>query len=291
MMRLDIYAHCAIDNILVAGSEYEQIGGSACYCGYAARRFKFDVNLHTRFGSDFPSKQYLDDKQIQYTDALSNAATTRFKINVKGVTRDLHLQNKCDAIPYTKSESDGIIISPIFDELAIDTYNMIKKDSKFVFLDPQGFMRRIDSENKVFLEKTNIDLSEISAIKVNPQEIQPLAGDVGVAGMKMLQKKGVSYVLHTDTINVSMLDGDRLYSLKLPKLQVHDTTGIGDIFSATFACTMLKENDSLWALCFAAGSAQAAIETEAVGLDKVPQRGATSTNASYFYNMIDFKQV
>jgi sugar/nucleoside kinase (ribokinase family) len=88
-----------------------------------------------------------------------------------------------------------------------------------------------------------------------------------------------------------MLVKDKLYSITLPNLELYDTTGIGDIFCSTFCCTMLKEKDFFWALCFAGGAAQAAIESKEIGLEKIPAKGAIETNASYFYNQIKFKQV
>ena len=51
-------------------------------------------------------------------------------------------------------------------------------------------------------------------------------------------------------------------------MNLFDTTGVGDIFCATFCCTMLREKDFLWALSFAGGAAQAALETKNFGLDK-----------------------
>ncbi len=109
--------------------------------------------------------------------------------------------------------------------------------------------------------------------------------------MKNLQSKGVEHVIVTDKREISMLVKDKLYSITLPKLELFDTTGIGDIFCSTFCCTMLKEKDFFWALCFAGGSAQAAIESKLFGLDKIPKKGTTETNAAYFYNQVKFKQV
>ena len=48
-MKLAIFGHCAIDTITINNQNYEQIGGSACYCGITARQFKFDVDLFTKF--------------------------------------------------------------------------------------------------------------------------------------------------------------------------------------------------------------------------------------------------
>ena len=65
-MKLAVFAHCAIDtHCYIDGSNYEQIGGSACYCGITARQFKFDVDLFTKFGPDFP-KQYLTENKINF---------------------------------------------------------------------------------------------------------------------------------------------------------------------------------------------------------------------------------
>ena len=65
----------------------------------------------------------------------------------------------------------------------------------------------------------------------------------------------------------------------MPDIELNDTTGIGDIFSATFCCTMLKEKDILWALSFAGGAAQAALESGQIGLEKIPSKGAIESNA------------
>ncbi len=290
-MKLDIYAHCTIDDIHIGDSKYQQVGGSACYCSHAARKFKFDVNLHTKFGDDFSSADYLDAHKIQHDDSLASIPTTQFKINIDGTERQLYIANRCEPISYTESKSDGVIVNPVMDEISSETFDKIKGNSKFVFLDPQGFLRRVDAESRIFLEKTDIDLLGVTAIKANVEEMEKLVGRSDIEGMKKLQKLGVKYVLCTNKTQISMLDGNRMYSLKIPNKEVYDTTGIGDIFGAIFTCTILKERDSLWALCFAGGSVQAALETKQIGLQKIPEKGAVSTNASYFYNMLDFKQV
>ena len=111
------------------------------------------------------------------------------------------------------------------------------------------------------------------------------------AGMKELQKKGIQNVILTNKQNISLLSNDKIYTIKLPNLELFDTTGVGDIFSATFCCTMIKENDILWALSFAGGAAQAALESKQIGLEKIPSKGAVETNAYYFYNTIKFRQI
>lgn len=290
-MKLSIISHCVLDTIVIGSSQYEQVGGPPCYCGLTAKKFRFDVDLFTKFGSDFPYQDYLVKNKILFQNSISNLPTTRFKIIIHNSDRTLYLENKCEPIEYHDFDSDGTLISPVFDEISKETFEKIKKNSKFVFLDPQGFLRRIDSQKKIFLSNTELNFSNISSIKVNQEELPHLVGTSDIAGLKILQQKGINYVLFTNKVEISMLDRDRIYSLTLPNKQVYDTTGVGDIFSATFCATFLKEKDSLWAFCFAGGAAQSALESKEVGLNKIPEKGEVETNASYFYNMVKFKQV
>jgi sugar/nucleoside kinase (ribokinase family) len=290
-MKIALFSHCAIDTITIDGSNYEQIGGAACYGGLTAKKFKFDVELVTKFGSDFPHKQYLTDNEINFDNALSEKNTTKFSINIVGSDRTLILENQCEPIEYAKINADGFIVSPIFHEISPETFEKIKRDSNFLFLDPQGFLRQTNSEKEIFLADTDVDLSNVSAIKVNPEEAQHLVGSSNIESLGLLQKKGVEHVILTNKTEVSMLVKDRIYSITLPNKKIHDTTGIGDIFCAAFCCTMLKEKDFLWALCFAGGAVQAALNSNDVGLLKIPKKSTIETNASYFYNLMNYRSI
>lgn len=289
-MKLALFSHCAIDTITIDGTSYEQIGGAACYGGLTARQLKFDVELYTKYGRDFPI-QYLTQNKINFNNALSDKLTTRFAINIAGSDRTLKLLNECDPIDYPQINADGSLVTPIFHEISADTFAKIKKDSSFTLVDPQGFLRRVDSEKNVFLENTELDLSNVTAIKVNPEESERIVSGSHDDMMIALQKKGVQYVIFTNKTEVSLLVKDKIYSITLPNKEIYDTTGIGDIFCATFCCTMLKEKDFLWALCFSGGSAQAALDSKQVGLLKIPQKSAIETNASYFYNLVKYRLV
>ncbi len=290
-MKLAIFSHCTIDTITIGGNNYEQIGGAACYSGITAKQFKFDVDLFTKFGPDFP-KQYLTEHKINLMNSESEKNTTKFGISITGSSdRTLKLENECEPIGIFDSSADGHLASPIYHEISDDAFKKIKNDSNFLFVDPQGFLRRKDSQNNIFLEKTDLDLSRVNAIKVNPEESQQIVNGTRDEMMLALQKKGVEYVLLTDKSDVSLLVKDKIYSITLPNIQIHDTTGIGDIFCSAFICTMLKEKDFLWALCFAGGAAQAALESNNVGLQKIPKKGTIQTNASYFYNLVKFRDL
>jgi sugar/nucleoside kinase (ribokinase family) len=289
-MKIAVFSHCTIDSIVIGNSTNDVPGGPGCYCSLTVKNQKFDTQLYTKFGNDFP-KEILEKKNINFENTASEKPTTHFKITINGSDRTLSLLNECEPIEYSSINADGVIISPVFHEISNDVYQKIQNDSNFILLDPQGFLRRTDSEKKIFLEQTDIELSKISAIKTSPDELYSLTNDSGIDGMKKLQSKGVKHVILTNKRDISMLVEDKLYSITLPKLELFDTTGLGDIFCSAFCCTMLKEKDFFWALCFGGGAAQAAIESKKFGLDKVPAKGSTETNAAYFYNQVKFKQV
>jgi len=289
-MKLTLFSHCAIDTITLNGLTYEQIGGAACYGGITARNFNFNVDLYTKFGKDFP-EQYLTQNNIHFENALSDKSTTRFGINISGSDRTLKLLNECEPIEYFPINSDCSLITPIFHEISHELFEKIKKDSIFTLVDPQGFLRQVDSEKNVFLKNTELDLTNVNAIKVNPEESQRIVSGTNDEMMVALQKKGIEYVIFTNKTEVALLVKDKIYSITLPNKEIYDSTGIGDIFCSTFCCTMLKEKDFLWALCFAGGSAQAALDSKQIGLQKIPQKNVIETNASYFYNLVKYRSI
>ena len=290
-MKIGIYSHCTIDTIIHGNNTYEVPGGPACYCSLTARKQKFDVNLSTKYGADFPLTDSLLENKIRIEDKLSTSDTTRFKIVLNDSDRKLFIQNKCEPLEFLDEDCNGIIISPVFDEITNELFKKIKKSSDFILLDPQGFLRRHNSENLIILKETKLDLDSISAIKVSPNELFALTGANDDAALLSLQKLGVENVIFTNKQNISLLVKDKIYSIRLPNLELFDTTGVGDIFCATFCCTMLREKDFLWALSFAGGAAQAALETKKFGINKIPEKGAVENNGSYFYNMVQFRQI
>src|SRR5574338_849877 len=205
-MKVAIFSHCTIDEITQNGTTVETAGGPACYCGLTAKNMKFEIDLHTKAGADFSFKTLLEKKGIFLSQSsISEKPTTRFLLNISGTERELYLKTKCDPIESIKSDADGSIISPVFDEISEDTLDSIKENSDFTLLDPQGYLRRVADDNKIFFEKTMMDLSKITAIKSDPDEAFYLTGLKEKEAMISLQKKGVKHVLYTNKQNITML--------------------------------------------------------------------------------------
>lgn len=296
-----MYGHCTIDTIAAGGDAEETAGGSACYCGMTAAKFGFDAELHTRYGPDFPAA-VLDGaggRARPLPGASVGSPTTRFSIEVAdgGASRTLSMRCACDEIPFEASDADGTVVSPLAGEVSGRTLGLVigaaAAAGRPVLVDVQGFVRQAaPGGGPVSLGPSGVGLSGASAVKAGGGELECVSGGAsGEEGMLAVQRAGAERVLHSDGGAVRMLSGDRMYSLSLPLRSARDTTGAGDILAAAFLCTLIRERDDLWALCFGAGAAQAALESARMGLGKVPERRKAESNASYFYNTVKFKGV
>jgi sugar/nucleoside kinase (ribokinase family) len=302
-LKIGIASHIVLDTIKGAdGGVSESVGGPPCYCGLTARRFGFGVDLATRVGRDLPSKarRMLRDNDLIMSDRqVADAPTTRFSLISEGESRRLVLGAKCDPLAVDdikEMKVDCWIASPVIDEVPPGVLAAIKQSrgkKDFVMFDPQGYMRQVGSGGQItLLNRLDIDLSGITAIKVDSQEMSALTGGLsGVGGMQALQSKGVRFVVSTEHRIIHLLYEKTHYWIKMQDIDTPDSTGAGDILCAAFCCSYLKEKDPLWAICFGAGAVRAALETQEVGLGKIPTMSKIEQSASYFYNTVGFKQL
>lgn len=301
-MKVAILSNLVVDEIVSRDMKSSQsLGGPAAYCGITASKFGFDTTLFTHFGKDLDTKylEYLKKQGISFnvTNSL-DLPTTRFILRNFENDRELILESKCSALDIEEiksAKSDCWIISPVFDEVSLDILQYLassREKNQFIMLDPQGYTRSVDSAGRISI-RSNIDIpiSSVNGIKLDSQEISCFTNGLqGIDGMKKIHSKyKIDYVLYTEDQIIHLLERERRYWLKLPKIDTSDSTGLGDIIVSSFACTIVKEKDSVWAFCFAAGALTAALQTKEVGIKKIPSRSAIEENASYYYNIMNYE--
>jgi sugar/nucleoside kinase (ribokinase family) len=267
-----------------------------------SQKFGFEATLITNVGADFPDYAYALlvktglDKGVM---KVNGAQTTRFSIMNIGDQRKMILRAKCSPIEPARTgdvKADCWLVSPITDEISLETLDLIKRNkdkNEFLMLDPQGFLRTVDGDGMItFASRFRIPLTGINAIKVDAQEIAAMAdGLTGIEGMRHLQRLGVEYVLGTEVRLISLLHKDTVYWIKMQDIETPDNTGAGDILTASFCCSLLRDKDPVWAISFAAGAVRAALETNMTGIGKIPSMSKIEQNASYFYNTLGFRQL
>ena len=301
-MNVAILSNIVIDEIVSRDRNSSQsLGGPAAYCGVTARKFGFDTTLFTHFGNDLDLQyiEYLKNQGVSFNNLQpSTLPTTRFVLKNFETDRELTLQSKC--IPIDIEEIKNVkancwLISPVFDEVPLDILQYLvtsRKEKQFVMLDPQGYTRTVDSEGRVSIrKKMDIPIHNVDGIKLDSQEISCFTNGLqGMEGMKKIRSfYGIKYVLYTQDRVIHLLEEGKHYWINIPKHESPDSTGLGDIIASSFACTMLKEKDSVWAFCFAAGALTAALQAKEIGIKKIPSKSAIEQNGTYYYNTMNFE--
>lgn len=303
-MKAAILSNIVVDEIVSRDLKLSQsLGGPAAYCGITARKFGFDTTLFTHFGKDLDAKylEYLKKQGISLNEShCSGLPTTRFILRNFENDRELILESKCSALDIgaiKKVKSDSWIISPVFDEVSLDILQYLasrREKNQFIMLDPQGYTRAVDSAGRISIRKNmDIPINNINGIKLDAQEISCFTNGLqGIDGMKKIHSKyGIDNVIYTEDQIIHLLEREKHYWLKVPKVDTPDSTGLGDIVASSFACTIIKEKDSIWALCFAAGALTASLQTKEIGIKKIPSKSAIEENASYYYNILNYEIV
>ena len=303
-MNLTIVSNLVMDTILGEdGIATESIGGPPCYAGFTATNLGFTINIVTRFGKDLKEEytNILNKRGITLgPSGMSILPTTKFLIQTLGRSRMLSLESNCDKIRLTDVEhikTDGWLVSPVLDEVPEAVLEYIRNNpgkKNFVMLDPQGFTRIVDPFGMIVVKnETHLNLKNISAIKLDTAELGSMTGGVfGLSGIKKIHTHyGVKFVLHTEEGIIHFSDANTHFWLNLPHVQIPDSTGIGDIISSAFSCTFMRENDVVWAFCFAVGAAAAAIDSKCRGVEKIPRRSKVEENASYYYNTLKYEKL
>jgi sugar/nucleoside kinase (ribokinase family) len=304
-MKIAVLSHIVLDSIQdKEGRITKSLGGPACYGGLTAKQFGFDVILATKVGKDFspPNIDFLRDNGVSIKEyQVSQSPTTKFQLTINKDFRELFLLSKC--APLTVEDIENIhtdcwLVSPVFDEVPANVLATIAKNTdkkrNFVMLDPQGYMRVVNSlSGRIsLLDDLTLDLSGITAIKADKEELAALTGGLGgLEGMQFLQSiKGVKFVISTEDKFIHLLHNEMHYWIKLD-IDTPDSTGAGDILSAAFCCAYIREKDPLWAICFGAGAVRAALETKLTGLNKIPSKSNIEQSAYYYYGTIMFQKL
>lgn len=287
-MKISVVSHTPIDHIQSNEVNTVTVGGPTCYGGLTIKSLSHEVNLVTKVGRDFDYRDMLNEKGLIISDScISDMPTTRFRIVIEGQKRKLFLLARCADITVhdVNMESDGCIISPIINEINSDVIDKISKMTNFVFVDPQGFIRKVGEDEMCYLDKPSIDLSNtrIDAIKVDREEAFALTGLRGTDALYKLRTKTAMLTLGNRTL---MLHDQKIYEIDYDVVNVTDSTGAGDIFAGAYTTAFLESKDAQWALCYGVASAVTALRSGRKGIEKIPCKRDVDEYASVLHNGI-----
>jgi sugar/nucleoside kinase (ribokinase family) len=278
-LKVLVAGFITIDTIKLQMRQITSIGGPPSYAGLVCARFGHSVSPLTKIGNDFPDEQAVwlarNGIVLRASDRSLTKPTTRFTIsNVVG-NRTLTLNSRCEDLSAGQIPPDtrfsASLISPLAGEVSSSLLTEISARSDFVVLDPQGFVRSVDSEGRVStvpLRDKSI-LSKVDALKMDRAEAEMLTAKSNPReALEKIASIGVRKAIVTHGGEpCHVLDGSRIYQVEVPKVPVVDTTGAGDVLSGATISWYLKTRDFLRSACF--GVAASSLSLQMIALAKI----------------------
>ncbi|MBI3840499.1 MAG: hypothetical protein HY297_00840 [Thaumarchaeota archaeon] len=278
-MKILVAGFVTIDSIQLAVRLINSVGGPPTYAGLICARFGHDVAAVTKVGNDFPDEQAVwlarNGITLRGGDRSLTRPTTRFRISNSAGTRSLTLLSRCEDLSPSQIPPDtrfnAALVSPIAGEVSTSLLTEISSRSDFTFLDPQGFVRSFDERGEVRLSelKDRSILTKVDAVKMDRAEAESLTGRSSPReALQKLAETGLRKALVTQGAGPCfVLDGTRIYEIEVPKVQVVDSTGAGDILSGAVISWYLKTRDFLRSACF--GIAASSLSLHMIALAKI----------------------
>jgi fructokinase len=236
------------------------------------------VSIISKVGEDFPEVywQLLIKKGINlsWITKTKKEKTTRFELEYSTdlKNRTLKLRSKAPQINLidlpNHFRSNIIHLAPISGEISYEVAKKLKKNTKFISLDPQGLLRRFSKNGDAkLISKTNLEiLSFVDLFKSSFMELKSLTGELNLKmAINKVHDLGVKIVIVTLGSRGAVLSVDGT-SYLIPACKSRgliDPTGAGDCFIGGFLAEFLDKKDLLWCACV--GSAAASLVIERAG--------------------------
>lgn len=292
-MRVLVAGFITIDTIALPGRSIDSIGGPPSYAGLICARFGLDVFALTRIGQDFPGDQVTwlarNGIHLRPADRSPTKQTTRFRIHGGEEGRSLTLLSRCEDISSDQlpdSHFSASLVSPVANEVSPSLLSEISKRSDFTFLDPQGFVRSFDKDGNISLarQKDLGILRMVDAVKMDRGEAEAMTGKADPReALEKISGAGLRKAIITrGPESCFVLDGSTTFSIPVPKVQVLDSTGAGDILAGTVVALYLKTRDFLWSACF--GIAASSLSLHMIALAKLDLPISVDDQAKRLYS-------
>jgi len=296
MFDLVTVGHFAIDLIKSPkiASPQPTIGGSPTYTSIAAAKLGAKVSVISKVGEDF-QKKYVEwlkanDVDLSGLKQVKSAATTKFILTYRNGQRKLQLKDRAPPIS-TQDIPDSLQtktlhVAPIANEIQNTVITKLRRLTKILSLDTQGFVRTFDEKGNMHLKpwKANQALAQVNIYKSSSREIRTVTRVKKLPiAMREVQDYGAKIVMVTRGMKGTiLLFDDEFYQIPACKPRVfRDPTGAGDAFIGAFLAEYLQRKEPLWCAC--AGSAASSFVVEGIGPAMFGEKEETYTRARRIY--------
>ncbi|MBN2015354.1 carbohydrate kinase family protein [Candidatus Dojkabacteria bacterium] len=264
-MDITIVGHVCIDRNEVENAKYEAAGSPAIFITKILKQFPdTSIKVLSHQGLDF--EKYNEKTQI-YPKVPQFKKTLVYKNIVKNKKRTQYALNRYNSPPINTDSkviqilknTDILFVSPILANYPTDFVNKITRfnSNTLKILLPQGYFRRFDGKDRVgFREfKEASDLLYLFDFTILSDEDYP---DIANLSKKWLNGNKSKVIITKGKDGADLISGADLITktkvINFPTKEapkIVDSTGSGDIFSASFAYKFFQTRDDAKSIEFA----------------------------------------
>ncbi len=251
-MKVTFIGHVSKDVNVVDGKEEIVAGGGIFYGSIAVSCLKEEAEVYTKCAKrDVEIFSEMLDKNVD-VHFLKSATTTSIRNVYFGGNSDKRKSEVISlATPFNEKDlsnldEEFLHVNPLwFGEFPDDLVPFIRKKTKFLAGDAQGFLRNVENGKMVYKDWKNkeIYLQHFDLFKVDSTESKILTGENELKrAIEKIHEMGVSLVLATYQDGVYVYNGKKFYHAAFGKWKLEGRTGRGDTCTAAFITAMNKMN-------------------------------------------------
>jgi len=293
--EIAVLGNLTIDEITKDGGAIGTFpGGSALYVAATAAKLGANVHVFSNIGPDYP-RRALDWLRLQGLDLTgvkkSPTNTTRFRISYRKGSRRLKILHpgKLLILPRRRTHWEAVHLGAVFGEISLSLISSVRRQTSFLSIDLQGFLRKKTGNNQVQLRPRRFSnlFQSFDLVKASASEARAQTSTDGtLSATRRLQRLGPQHLIITMGSKGSLLaerDGRIFRIPAYGESETVDPTGAGDAVVGGWLATFLSTKDPVWSA--SVGSALGSLIVRKKSLSKFRiSRNELFRRAAHVYN-------
>ncbi|MEM3197483.1 MAG: hypothetical protein QW431_05985 [Conexivisphaerales archaeon] len=259
-----------LDEIVIGNCHYSCIGGPPSYAGLFLSTYKVKLTIAGCYG--YETQMVIDSLKGRGANVIPscNGCQVTSKFRLVGSKKKIVtiIDPGCRVTDIPEGYYDYAIINGVCGEVSTDLINEIRKRSKFVYLDPQGLLRK-RKRGKVemaFGQELIEAVKHADVLKANCEELELITGTADPEKAHDYFGKSTTLVF-SESYRVTQIGNGKILELAFKPLRIYDGVGMGDLFGAGYVLGVMISGEKMG---LAMGHAAATARPMERGLFKVP---------------------
>ncbi|MGC8661917.1 MAG: hypothetical protein ACP5TZ_05390 [Nitrososphaeria archaeon] len=270
MRTVLIVGNFTLDEITIGKCRYSCIGGPPSYAGLFLSTYSIKLAVAGCYGHE--ADMVVDSLRCRGASVTPECngcqATSRFRLIGSKKKKITIIDPGCRITRIPEGHYDYAIVNGVCGEIGPGLMSNIRKSSRFVYLDPQGLLRK-RKRGRVEMA-AGPELMEYikyaDALKVNREELELITGTVDPVKAYSMLGKNTAMII-SESHRVMQVGNGKMLELEFKPVRAYDGVGMGDLFGAGYVLGKMISGEKMG---LAMGHAAATARPLERGLFKVP---------------------